>query len=97
ATYTLSLHDALPICTGQPGSVCPDRKQATAEGLCMSKRPLMPGTPMRSLDLRASGVGEGRLHVPHGLRQAPVLDLMCSHFVLTRSEEHTSELQSREK
>ena len=49
----------------------------------MSKRPLMPTTPPRSLDLRASGVGEGRLHVPHGLRQAPVLDLMCSHFVLT--------------
>ncbi|NIM39867.1 MAG: AAA family ATPase [Hydrogenophaga sp.] len=28
-------------------------------------------------------MGEGRLHVPHGLKQAPVLDLMCSHFVLT--------------
>jgi hypothetical protein len=28
-------------------------------------------------------VGEGRVFVPHGLRQAPVLDLMCSHFVLT--------------
>ncbi|WP_137919411.1 ATP-binding protein [Hydrogenophaga sp. 2FB] len=27
--------------------------------------------------------GEGRVFVPHGLRQAPVLDLMCSHFVLT--------------
>ncbi len=26
---------------------------------------------------------EGRVFVPHGLRQAPVLDLMCSHFVLT--------------
>ncbi|MBX3608958.1 MAG: AAA family ATPase [Hydrogenophaga sp.] len=33
--------------------------------------------------MRPAGVGEGRLHVPHGLRQAPVLDLMCSHFVLT--------------
>jgi hypothetical protein len=28
-------------------------------------------------------LGEGRVFVPHGLRQAPVLDLMCSHFVLT--------------
>lgn len=26
---------------------------------------------------------EGRVFVPPGLRQAPVLDLMCSHFVLT--------------
>ena len=25
----------------------------------------------------------GRVFVPHELRQAPVLDLMCSHFVLT--------------
>lgn len=28
-------------------------------------------------------VREGRVFVPPGLRQAPVLDLMCSHFVLT--------------
>ncbi|MCU0763002.1 MAG: ATP-binding protein [Hydrogenophaga sp.] len=32
---------------------------------------------------RGTFVGEGRVFVPHGLRQAPVLDLMCSHFVLT--------------
>lgn len=32
---------------------------------------------------RAPVAGEGRVFVPHGLRQAPVLDLMCSHFVLT--------------
>ena len=32
---------------------------------------------------RSHFVGEGRVFVPHGLRQAPVLDLMCSHFVLT--------------
>lgn len=47
----------------------------------MSKRPLSPLAPPRSPEARA--LGEGRLHVPHGLRQAPVLDLMCSHFVLT--------------
>jgi SpoVK/Ycf46/Vps4 family AAA+-type ATPase len=28
-------------------------------------------------------VGEARVYVPTSLRQAPVLDLMCSHFVLT--------------
>ncbi|MDP2742549.1 MAG: AAA family ATPase, partial [Hydrogenophaga sp.] len=33
--------------------------------------------------MRSHFVGEGRVFVPHGLRQAPVLDLMCSHFVLT--------------
>ena len=33
-------------------------------------------------DGRAS-MGDARVFVPVGLRQAPVLDLMCSHFVLT--------------
>ncbi|WP_291017729.1 ATP-binding protein [Hydrogenophaga sp.] len=47
----------------------------------MSKRPLSPSPAIRSPEARA--LGEGRLHVPHGLKQAPVLDLMCSHFVLT--------------
>lgn len=49
----------------------------------MSKRPLTPSPVARPPEARALGTGEGRLHVPHGLRQAPVLDLMCSHFVLT--------------
>lgn len=49
----------------------------------MSKRPLTPSPVARTPEARALGTGEGRLHVPHGLRQAPVLDLMCSHFVLT--------------
>ena len=34
-------------------------------------------------DVRSEGRVEGRVFVPPGLRQAPVLDLMCSHFVLT--------------
>jgi len=48
----------------------------------MSKRQLSPAPTPRSPEARL-GAAEGRLHVPHGLRQAPVLDLMCSHFVLT--------------
>ena len=48
----------------------------------MNKRQLSPGPTLRLPEAR-SAVGEGRLHVPHGLKQAPVLDLMCSHFVLT--------------
>ncbi len=39
--------------------------------------------PKESREGRSHCVGEGRVFVPHGLRQAPVLDLMCSHFVLT--------------
>jgi SpoVK/Ycf46/Vps4 family AAA+-type ATPase len=54
----------------------------------MSKRSVPPAvaagrTPTDPREGRAPFVGEGRVFVPHGLRQAPVLDLMCSHFVLT--------------
>jgi SpoVK/Ycf46/Vps4 family AAA+-type ATPase len=48
----------------------------------MNKRQTLPAIPPRTPEARLAA-GEGRLHVPHGLRQAPVLDLMCSHFVLT--------------
>ena len=47
----------------------------------MSKR---TAEPLSSAALRpGSEAREGRVFVPPGLRQAPVLDLMCSHFVLT--------------
>jgi len=47
----------------------------------MSKR---TAEPIPSAALRpGSEAREGRVFVPPGLRQAPVLDLMCSHFVLT--------------
>ena len=54
----------------------------------MSKRSVQPAIPAvrTSTDPREGRMpflGEGRVFVPHGLRQAPVLDLMCSHFVLT--------------
>ncbi len=54
----------------------------------MIKRSVQPAiTAGRTLSDPREGrtpfVGEGRVFVPHGLRQAPVLDLMCSHFVLT--------------
>ncbi len=57
----------------------------------MSKRTVQPASPLARavLEPRESREGrspcavEGRVFVPHGLRQAPVLDLMCSHFVLT--------------
>jgi hypothetical protein len=47
----------------------------------MSKR---TAEPLSSAALRPGiEAREGRVFVPPGLRQAPVLDLMCSHFVLT--------------
>ena len=57
----------------------------------MSKRMLQPPgalpravpDPRDAREGRGHGAAEGRMFVPHGLRQAPVLDLMCSHFVLT--------------
>ena len=54
----------------------------------MSKRSVQSAAPAARTTTdpregRAPFVSEGRVFVPHGLRQAPVLDLMCSHFVLT--------------
>jgi SpoVK/Ycf46/Vps4 family AAA+-type ATPase len=47
----------------------------------MSKR---TAEPLSTAALRPGfEAREGRVFVPPGLRQAPVLDLMCSHFVLT--------------
>ena len=57
----------------------------------MSKRTVQPASPLSRAALeprepregRSPCAAEGRVFVPPGLRQAPVLDLMCSHFVLT--------------
>ena len=54
----------------------------------MTKRSLQSAasaarTVLDAREGRAPLSAEGRVFVPHGLRQAPVLDLMCSHFVLT--------------
>ncbi|MBS3910826.1 MAG: AAA family ATPase [Hydrogenophaga sp.] len=57
----------------------------------MTKRTVQPASPLVRAVLeprepregRSPCAAEGRVFVPHGLRQAPVLDLMCSHFVLT--------------
>ncbi len=57
----------------------------------MSKRMLPLAGPItgpvqehrESREARLHGALEARVFVPPGLRQAPVLELMCSHFVLT--------------
>ncbi len=52
----------------------------------MSKR-LLPqpteGAPRPPGEPRHASAADARVFLPPGLRQAPVLDLMCSHFVLT--------------
>src|SRR5690606_41424326 len=69
--YTLSLHDALPICTGRP------RHHGARPPSVPVPR---PGLGRRAPRPRRAGLG--RRGSPPGLRR--------------RSEEHTSELQSRE-
>ncbi len=57
----------------------------------MSKRLLQPTGPVTrpapegrmGHELRATAALDARVFVPPSLRQAPVLDLMCSHFVLS--------------
>ena len=57
----------------------------------MSKRLLQRATPASpptaesrpSPEPRHSTAPDARVFVPPGLRQAPVLDLLCTHFVLT--------------
>ncbi|MDP2407410.1 MAG: ATP-binding protein [Hydrogenophaga sp.] len=57
----------------------------------MSKRLLQPvgpvtrtvSEPRAGAEPRHAVSPDARVFVPHGLRQAPVLDLMCSHFVLS--------------
>jgi SpoVK/Ycf46/Vps4 family AAA+-type ATPase len=53
----------------------------TVPTVANSPRPVLETRETR--EARNPCVGDGRVFVPPGMRQAPVLDLMCSHFVLT--------------
>src|SRR5690606_40622208 len=80
--YTLSLHDALPICRGLAGVPA---SQSEGADVLSSDRPSVPsaaaaGTAAAARRLRDLQHGSGR-----GV-----------HALRGRSEEHTSELQSRE-
>src|SRR3712207_7007800 len=80
--YTLSLHDALPICwrAGCPGCV---RSRSAS-------RPMRaPAAVERSEAVLAADAAV--VKAPRGLRGA-----RPAHRMLQRSEEHTSELQSRQ-
>src|SRR5690606_41267167 len=72
-TYTLSLHDALPISFGAPHTTC-----------CTSP---VPASTSQSESRSAFGCGRTR---------STRATTMSANPSPTRSEEHTSELQSRE-
>src|SRR5207249_10961105 len=74
--YTLSLHDALPICTTSSGGA-----RTTSCGRTIFPTPIRPG-PIRS---RSSGAISGTCLWRRRRKCWPRM----------RSEEHTSELQSR--
>src|SRR3712207_7402809 len=68
--YTLSLHDALPICAGAP-------------------RTALPGAPPADAD-------RGVARAPFGRSRDLVASALPYAHPEQRSEEHTSELQSRQ-
>src|SRR5690606_41891930 len=81
ALYTLSLHDALPI----------SRRRPPRRGRRPRGRTGRPASP------RAPGAGPVALAVV-GLvvLDLVIIEIVIVEFVIVRSEEHTSELQSRE-
>src|SRR5207247_9403208 len=85
AIYTLSLHDALPIFQNNNTVQSESRGQYTfqnIEDLILAKPQLFGGVP----------IGEEGYK---GIRQTMLGFYMQDDFKMSRSEEHTSELQSR--
>src|SRR5690606_39439550 len=81
---TLSLHDALPILT-MPGGT---------DSLTVVCPVRLDGQPL-PVDTRSPALGEHESELRARVRSAPASDDPIAP--LRRSEEHTSELQSREK
>src|SRR5690606_39574325 len=78
-TYTLSLHDALPICS--------------PSGFTLAR-----ATDNQRIAFRLAGGpgGPGNTHGPGGSGHRPRIRPHLLELLAVRSEEHTSELQSRE-
>src|SRR5207253_10649560 len=90
-TYTLSLHDALPICVLEAMGLQLDESALTGESFPVEKR-TEPSAPDAALRARSSALFQGT-HVVSGTGTAVVV--ATSGKTELRSEEHTSELQSR--
>src|SRR5690606_41526662 len=88
ATYTLSLHDALPISRVRRVPTAAAARAETRRRRALAERN-RPEHPQR----RTRPPARGRLHAGRRLRVVGVRRTLGS---LARSEEHTSELQSRE-
>src|SRR5690606_39847275 len=103
ATHTLSLHDALPI-SGRPRTLealpagaCIGTSSLRRRALLLDRRPDLDVDDLRgNLDSRLARVREGRYDAIvlalAGLRRLGWEEEVAE----VRSEEHTSELQSRE-
>src|SRR5690606_42090510 len=83
ARYTLSLHDALPI----------SRSAAAWAATARSSPAWWPATRWYWIRPRIckTAAGSSRPATKHNAREGT-----CQHWSASRSEEHTSELQSRE-
>src|SRR5690606_41960324 len=90
STYPLSLHDALPIFPGLPGDAAGGRVDDGSAGA--SAGAAGPGLSAAGGD---EPVGDGVGHVEEAAQFGGDLPDLVGGVVL-RSEEHTSELQSRE-
>src|SRR5688572_6429964 len=89
ALYTLSLHDALPICAGSCATdtrppACRNRRRGLPAALSSRRAPVAASAPA----CRSSRVRENRGCTPRHPRRGRKYDNI-------RSEEHTSELQSQ--
>src|SRR5207302_4795057 len=92
ALYTLSLHDALPILTRQGQFAIPIRFERSGYQTVIGIDPLVAAFGQPSFI-----TGALDLHVAKTIRLRLLrLDLLVHFQRQLRSEEHTSELQSRE-
>src|SRR5690606_40542341 len=90
-TAALSLHDALPICAGRP------RHAAIPDCHGHRRSPLHRRVfRIVRLDREEAPVGAHCLGVPPMTTQRTKTEIATEFLTLCRSEEHTSELQSRE-
>src|SRR5690606_40536412 len=89
-SYPLSLHDALPISCPRSVDPHPRPARAGAGGCDRARTAAGPGVA----GARAGGTGRGRLALLAAAARAGAPDLAPA--ATGRSEEHTSELQSRE-
>src|SRR5690606_41848369 len=92
APAPLSLHDALPIFRRAPHHSCAAASQARGTPLPVAGNALPGGAASRPLP---SGFFHGREELPGNRRRRGDGHTACTSG-LGRSEEHTSELQSRE-